>query len=192
MIQIDTKSIIISITIMLTILTLTLPELIRDGFSQIQQKPDFQSNSNIHKNEIKDNNTQAELTMRLQLEPHENEYLDDYYQISDFAFMLSNSSQLCPSGNCIYELEGGTMQAERIPGERSLAGRITIETGDSKKSMELRASWKTIEFKNGENKVIKGILDLGTSQFSPENKYQINGTLTKFGENYLLEVEGIK
>ena len=107
MIQIDTKSIIISITIMMLILTLTLPGLISDGFSQIQQMPDFQSNSNIHKNEIKDNNIQAELTMQIQLEPHENEYLDDYYQISDFAFMLSNSSQLCPSGNCTYELEGG-------------------------------------------------------------------------------------
>jgi len=33
---------------------------------------------------------------------------------------------------------------------------------------------------------------LGTSQFNPENKYQINGTLTKQGENYLLEVKGIK
>ena len=108
MIQIDTKPIIISITIMMLHLTLTLPELIRDGFSQIQQKPDFQSNSNIDKNEINDNNTQNELVMQIQLEPHENDYLDDYYQISDFAFMLSNSSQLCPSGNCIYELEGGT------------------------------------------------------------------------------------
>ncbi|HET7643746.1 MAG TPA: hypothetical protein VFK40_09580 [Nitrososphaeraceae archaeon] len=195
MIQIDPKSIIISITIMMLILTLTLPDLIRDGFSQIQQMPDFQSNSNIDKNEIKDNNTQTELAMQIQLEPHENEYLDDYYQISDFTFMLSNSSQLCPSGNCTYELEGGTMQAERIPGERSLAGRITIETGDSKKAMELRASWRTIEElkKNDENiKIIKGILDLGTSQFSPENKYQINGTLTKYGESYLLEVKGIK
>lgn len=195
MIQIDTKSIIISITIMMLILTLTLSDLVRDGSGQTQQMQDFQSNSNIDKNGIKDNNTQTELAMQIQLEPHENEYLDDYYQISDFAFILSNSSQLCPSGNCKYELEGGTMQAERIPGERSLAGRITIETGDSKKAMELRAYWRTTEEleKNGENiKVIKGTLDLGTSQFSPENKYQINGTLTKYGKNYLLEVKGTK
>jgi hypothetical protein len=61
--------------------------------------------------------------------------------------------------------------------------------------LEVRASWKTIKEleENGEIvKVINGILALGTSQFSPENKYQINGTLTKNGENYLLEVEGIK
>lgn len=195
MVQIDAKSIILSITIMIIILPLTLQDLMVDGFGQTQQMPVFQSNSNIDKHEINDNNTQAELAMQIQLEPHENEYLDDYYQISDFAFVLSNSSQLCPSGNCKYELEGGTMQAERIPGERSLAGRITIETGDSTKAMELRASWKTIEEleKNDENvKVIEGVLDLGRSQFSPENKYQINGTFTKHGENYLLEVKGIK
>ncbi len=194
MIQIDTKSIIFIKTTMVTILTLTLPSLSIDGFSQTLQSPDLQSNSNIDKSEIM-NNTQAELSTKIQLVPHENEYLDDYYQVFDFAFVLSNSSQLCPSGNCAYELEGGTMQAERISGERSLAGRITIDTGDSKNMMELRASWKTVdEFeKNGENvKVIEGRLDLGTSQFNPENKYQINGTLTKQGENYLLEVKGIK
>ncbi|HEX2409225.1 MAG TPA: hypothetical protein VHJ38_18645 [Nitrososphaeraceae archaeon] len=194
MVQIDTISIILTVTTMMTILTLTLQSLSVDGFSQTQKMPDFQSNSNIDKSEIKDN-TQGELATKIQLEPHENQFLDDYYQVSDFAFVLSNSSQLCPSGNCEYELEGGTMQAERIPGERSLAGRITIDTGDSKKAMELRASWKTVGelYKNDANiKVIKGILDLGTSQFSPENKYQINGTLTKHGENYLLEVKGIK
>jgi hypothetical protein len=194
MVQIETKSIILTAATIVTILTLTLPSLDLNGFSQTLQTPDFQSNSNIDKSEIKDN-TQAELAMKIQLEPHENEYLDDYYQVSDFAFVLSNSSQLCPSGNCKYELEDGIMQAERISGERSLAGRITIDTGDSKNMMELRASWKTVEetAKNGENvKVIKGILDLGTSQFNPENKYQINGTLTTDSNGYLLEVKGIK
>jgi len=194
MAQIDTKSINLTTITMVTILTLILPNLSIDGFSHTLQTPDFQSNSNIDKSEIMDN-TQAELATKIQLVPHENEYLDDYYQVSDFVFMLSNSSQLCPSGNCKYELEDGTMQAERISGERSLAGRITIDTGDSKNMMELRAFWKTVdEFeKNGENvKVIKGTLDLGTSQFNPENKYQINGTLTKHGEYYILEIKGIK
>jgi hypothetical protein len=196
MVQIDTKSIILTAATIVTILILILPSLSIDGFSQtLQILPDFESNSNIDKSEIILNNTQPELTAKIQLVPHENEYLDDYYQVSNFAFVLSNSSQLCPSGNCEYELEGGTMQAERISGERSLTGRITIDTGDSKNMIELHASWKTVEEteKNGENvKVIKGVLDLGISQFNPENKYQINGTLTKQGENYLLEVKGIK
>ena len=162
---------------MITILILILPTLNLNIFSQTLQ------------------NTQHELTAKIQLSPHESEFLDDYYQVSDFAFVLSNSSQLCPSGNCNYELEGGTMQAERIPGERSLAGRIIIDTGDSKKSMELRASWKTVKEleKNGENvKVIEGDLESGISQFRQDNEYKINGTLTTSGENYILEIKGIR
>ena len=161
----------------ITILILILPTLNLNIFSQTLQ------------------DTQPELTAKIQLSPHENEFLDDYYQVSDFAFVLSNSSQLCPTGTCEYELEDGTMQAERVPGERSLSGRITIDTGEFKKMMELRASWNTIEEldKNGKNvKVIKGVLDLGISQFSPANKYQINGTLTTASDGYLLEVKGIK
>ena len=164
---------------MMTIIALTIPNLNLNTFSQ---------------SEIK-NNTQPELAAKIQLVPHENEFLVDYYQVSNFAYVLSNSSQLCPSGNCEYEFEGGTMQAERIAGERSLAGRITIDTGESKKVMELRASWKTVKEieKNGENvKVINGVLELGISQFGPENIYQINGTLTTDGDNYLLEIKGIR
>ena len=86
MVQIDTKSIILTVTTMMTIVTLTLPSLSVDGFSQTQQMSDFQPNSNIDKREIKDN-TQVELVTKIQLEPHENEYLDDYYQVSDFVFM---------------------------------------------------------------------------------------------------------
>lgn len=194
MVQTGTKSIILTAATIMTILALTLPSLDLNGFSQTLQRLDFQSNSNIDKSEIKDN-TQPELAAKIQLIPHENEFLDDYYQVSNFAFVLSNSSQLCPSGNCEYEFEGGTMQAERIAGERSLTGRITIDIGEFKKAMELRASWKTVDEveKYGENiKVIGGILELGISQFGPENKYQINGTLTTDGDNYLLEIKGIK
>jgi hypothetical protein len=195
MIQIDTKSIIFTVTTMSTILTLTLLNLTVDGFSQTPQMPNIQANSNIDKSEINDNTQPQELIAKIQLVPHENEFLDDYYQVSDFVFVLSNSSRLCPSGNCEYELEGGTMQAERIPGERSLAGRITIDTGEIEKARELRTSWKTVKEleKNGENvKVIEGELEIGISQFLPDNEYKINGTLTTDGENYILEVKGTR
>jgi hypothetical protein len=194
MVQIGTKSIILTATCMVTILTLILLSLSLDGFSQTLQMPEFHSNSNIDKSEIK-RNTQEELATKIQLVPHQNKFLDDYYQVSNFAFVLSNSSQLCPSGNCDYELEGGTMQAERIPGERSLAGRVTIDTGETKQAMEMRASWETVEEleKNGENvQVIEGTLELGISQFRQDNEYKINGTLTTDGENYILEVKGTR
>ena len=163
----------------MTLLTLLLPNFNLNAFSQT---------------EIKDN-TQHELAAKIQLVPHENQFLDDYYQVSDFVFVLSNSSKLCPSGNCKYKLEGGTMPAERIPDQRSLAGRITIDTGETKKAMELRASWKTVNEieKYGENvKVINGILELGISQFRPDNEYQINGTLSTDGDGYLLKVKGTR
>ncbi len=84
--------------------------------------------------------------------------------------MLSNSSQLCPSGNLSMNLKVELCKPKEFQVKESLAGRITIDTGDSKKAMEFLASWKTVEEleKNDANiKVIKGILDLGTSQFSP-------------------------
>jgi hypothetical protein len=180
---------------MMAVLVLILPNLNLNIYSQTLQMVNFQSSSNIDKSEINDNTQPPELAAKIQLVPHENEFLDDYYQVSDFVLVLSNSSQLCPSGNCEYELEGGTMQAERIPGERSLAGRITIDTGESKKAMELRTSWKTVEEleKNSENvKVIEGVLELGISQFRQDNIYKINGTLTTESENYVLEIKGTR
>ncbi|MDW3626949.1 MAG: hypothetical protein QOK72_09915, partial [Nitrososphaeraceae archaeon] len=93
MVQIGTKSIILTAATIMTILTLTLPSLDLNGFSQTLQRLDFQPDSNIDKSEIKDN-TQPELAAKIQLVPHENEFLDDYYQVSNFTFVLSNSSQL--------------------------------------------------------------------------------------------------
>ena len=96
MVQIETKSIILTAATIVTILILTLPSLDLNGFTQTPQILDIQSNSNIDKSEIKDN-TQSELAAKSRLVPHENEFLDDYYQVSNFAFVLSNSSQLCPT-----------------------------------------------------------------------------------------------
>ena len=61
--------------------------------------------------------------------------------------------------------------------------------------MELRASWKTVKEieENSENvKVIEGDLEIGKSQFRPDNEYKINGTLTTSDENYILEIKGIR
>ncbi|MGI9012476.1 MAG: hypothetical protein ACR2F1_15000, partial [Nitrososphaeraceae archaeon] len=38
--------------------------------------------------------------------------------------------------------------------------------------------------------VIEGDLGIGRDEFSPENKYQINGTLTTDGDDYLLAIKG--
>ena len=72
---------------MVTILTLILLSLSLDGFSQTLQMSDLQSNSNIDKSEIK-RNTQEELATKILLVPHQNEFLDDYYQLSNFGLCL--------------------------------------------------------------------------------------------------------
>src|SRR5829696_5291765 len=69
----------------------------------------------------------GDFVIKVQLEPHENEFMEGYYQVSDFAIATSNSSELCPTGNC--DLDGGEMTDEISPGERQLNGKLRIDTG---------------------------------------------------------------
>ena len=106
----------------------------------------------------------TDFAMKVQLEPHENEFLeaDGYYQVSDFALAISNSSELCPTGVCEFELEGGQMSGEMTPGERSLTGKLNVKTGDSTRIMDLNGFWQTVEERqqNGETvQVVEGTLD---------------------------------
>jgi hypothetical protein len=38
--------------------------------------------------------------------------------------------------------------------------------------------------------VIEGTMTVGTDRFGPENRHQINGTLTPYGEHRLLAIQG--
>jgi hypothetical protein len=199
------QTIMIALVSMLTILTLTLPDTLLKGFSELEipefkPKPpatiedrDFQSNTD---NVAMQKTPSEEIAMKVELEEHENEYLDDYYQVSDFAFVASNTSKLCPSGNCEYEIEDGEMGSEYTAGERSLDGKFKVDTGESKKVMNMRASWETVEERetpDGETvNVIEGTFGVGRNEFSPEHEYQISGTLTPNGDGYILEAKGYK
>ena len=205
MIKFGSKTIILIALIMMISLTLLLPSTMLKGFGQGLEIPEFKPKfpAAIEDQDSQSPNVQntvkkpsEEIAMKVLLEEHENEYLDDYYQVDDFAFVASNNSKLCPSGNCEYELEGGEMGSETTPGERDITGKFKIDTGQSKKIMNMRADWETIEERetaDGEIvQVIEGELGIGRNQFSPENKYQINGTLTPEDNDYLLEVKGMK
>jgi hypothetical protein len=48
----------------------------------------------------------SDYAMKVQLEPTDNEFMEDYYDVSNFAIALSNSSELCPTGNCEFDLDG--------------------------------------------------------------------------------------
>ena len=136
----------------------------------------------------------TDYAMKVQLEPHENEFLRDegYYQVSDFAIAISNSSELCPTSNCEFDLDGGEMTNEITPGERQLSGKLRVDTGDSTKIRDLYADWETVEERQqaGETvQVIKGELRLGDIN-NPEYDSTINGTLVPDGNDFILEAHG--
>jgi len=67
--------------------------------------------------------------MKVQLEPHENKILAGlgYYQVSDFALAVSNSSDLClppiTIPTCEFDLEGEMWSSEITPDVRDLSGK---------------------------------------------------------------------
>ena len=199
------KIIIFSAAILISILILTLSSNTLKGFSQSEipefkpkpQKnlpvPDSQSNASSATTEKAPS---EEIAMKVQLEEHDDEFMDDWFQVSDFEFVASNTSKLCPAGNCDYELHGGEMTFEYTAGKRSLDGKFTVDTGESTKVMNMRASWETVEERESPEgeaiRVIEGTLGIGRNEFSPANEFQINGTLTPDGDVYILEVQGRK
>jgi hypothetical protein len=134
----------------------------------------------------------TDFAMKVQLEPHENESAraDGRYQVSNFAIAISNSSKLCPTGNCEFDLDGGEMF-----GDLDLVyldGKLRVNTGDSTKISDLYADWQTVEEReqDGETvQIIEGELRLGDINM-PEYDSQINGTLVPDGIGFILELTG--
>ena len=138
----------------------------------------------------------GDFVMKVQLEPHENEFAreEGRYQVSDFAIAISNSSKLCPVSNCVFDLDGGEMSGEDTPGERALDGKLRIDTGDSTKIMDLYADLQTVEERQQDGKnvqVIQGELITSLADINRPN-YQslINGTLVPDGDDFTLELIG--
>jgi hypothetical protein len=209
MIQPTTKSITFTaiIIIIITILTLTFPDIALNGFSQTinassEYKTKLDKTTEIQGIQSQNTNSSAnqkdpleEIAMKVQLLPHENKYLKDWYQISNFAFVVSNSSKLCPSSNCEYKLENSEMTESLVPGERSLIGKFIIDTEISKELMNFSSIWKTVkEFEKEDEtiQVIEGTLMIGNDSSAQKNRYKINGTLSTYSDNYSLELKGKK
>ena len=73
-----------------------------------------------------------------------------------------------------------------------LTGIFKFDTGVSKKLINLSFTWKAVEEleRDGETvKVIEGTLTLGKDSFTPEYQYQINGTLSRNDDDYILEIK---
>ena len=187
----------VTMMMIITILTMTSPNIILNGFSQILEIQNLQS-SNTESTSKEKTSGEEEIVMKVQLVPHENKYLKDWYQVSNFSFVTSNASKICPSSSdlCEYKLENGQMTEAFNPGERSLNGKFNVDTGKSSNElMNLSSIWKAVEEFEEDGKsiqVIKGTLSLDKDTFQPEHKYQINGTLSTDNDNYFLEIKGKK
>jgi hypothetical protein len=116
-----------------------------------------------------------------------------YYDVSNFALNTMETSELCPTGNCEYDLEGGQLNPD-YAGNRTFSGKLRIDDGESTKIMNLLASWHTIEEREDENgeltKYIEGTLGIGREEFNPDFEYRTNGTMTPDGENLALALHG--
>ncbi len=182
-----TKSIAFTTVTIIIMLILILPaNFTLNGFSQTIESPGFQPSST--EITIKEMVLPEEIGMKVLLEPHENKYLKDWYQSSNFAFIAGNTSKL-------YELKDGVMAEAFVPGERTLTGIFKFDTEVSKKIMNLSSTWKAVEEleRDGETvQVINGTLTLGKDSSIPEYQYQINGTLSTNDDNYILEIKGKK
>jgi hypothetical protein len=178
------------------LLILTITGTISNAFGQSLQVPEFKSKSTVESNTITENNLREEIALKVQFEPHENQFLadNDWYQISDFAFTASNNSKLCPSLSCEYGLIDGEMREAFATGEKSLDGKFIINTGESKKIFDVRANWEAVKERdvNGDlSQLIEGKLEIGIG-INPQFEYAINGTLTAHDDGYILEGTGLK
>ena len=57
-----------------------------------------------------------------------------YYDVSNFALNTMETSELCPTGNCEYDLEGGQLNPD-YAGDRTFSGKLRIDDGESTKIM---------------------------------------------------------
>ena len=136
--------------------------------------------------------------MMIQLTPHtQNQAMRDngWYEVSNWQLASSNPSSLCPTQNCAFQLEGGLMGPEYTPGERILTGKLRINSGETTQIRDLSASWSAIEERVQGGQTVQFVegslgIGIGADRFSSENRFQINGTLTPYGQDLILAIQG--
>jgi hypothetical protein len=194
MVQLVMKSIFVTV-IMINIIIL-------NGFSESsnisESKPQLNNNKTLGfpspaiNITLPEKNSYEEIDLKVSLSPNQNKYLKDWYQILNSTLVVNNSSKLCPSDNCKYELKNEEMAEAFGSNERSMVGKITVDTGVSKIPMNLSSIWKVVkEFEINDKtvQIIKGSLMINGNSSESENKYEINGTLSKYNDKYFLDIK---
>jgi hypothetical protein len=141
----------------------------------------------------------TDFAMKVQLEAHENKTLANlgYFQVSNFALAVSNSSDLCyvTPPTCEFDLEGESIIDMFDPSQRMLSGTLKVDTGNLTGTILLNAVWHTVGEREQEGQtvqLIEGTLGAGSDlSIAPEYQSQINGTLASNGENLILEAHGV-
>ena len=129
---------------------------------------------------------ESNILMLIQLKPHENEFLadDGYYQVSSFQINVNNSQELCPTGNCEYNIEDGEFRPNSYSGGYILEGKLksTVTEGDTKNSkfFLIQADLDKVGSEETPSKLtelLEGEIGFGGTTFDPDFEYEVvNGT----------------
>lgn len=85
------------------------------------------------------------------------------------------------------------MTSEFVPDERTLTGKLNVDTGKSTRILNMNIDWQTVEEREQDGdtvQVIEGTFGAGREQYNPDYQAQINGTLAPDGNDLVLEVHG--
>jgi len=138
-----------------------------------------------------------EVNIKMQLEPANDALLEGYFVMSDFHFIPTNSTSLCPNAACEYKLEDTHVLYQfESKKDKNLIGTFKIDTGESTIINEMRTDLTAVEERQtveGETiQVIEGTFDVGRDRDSAEYSLKLNGTLTTDGYSLILDLKGTK
>ncbi len=160
-------------------LVLTFPSLPLNGFGQ-NETP---------------SNQDKDVTLKMQLKP--NTIVKGVFDVTGFQFSATNSTALCPTTSCEYELiDGQSLFHFATDYEKILVGTIKIDTGESTQLKRMKTYLQAIEGRETDDgktiQVLIGRLDIGIDEFNPEYSFSVNGTQTTIGDNLILDLKGTK
>jgi hypothetical protein len=120
---------------------------------------------------------------------NENQFIDDEFDVKKFGLLVSNGSQLCPSGDCTYKYAHDDFNGFRVGGitDRTLEGSLKITIDKKTKIYEVNSDLQVVgeeETSDDDTReLIEGNFDIGKDPYSPDYSYFVNGTLTWKGSN---------
>jgi hypothetical protein len=127
------------------------------------------------------------ISMKMQLKPHENEFLakDGYYQVRTFELTANNAKGICMTNNCQFTIGNAEFRPNNASGGYVFEGilKSTISKADEKISKFINmhvdlGKTGSVERAGKTTEMLEGQIDFGKNSFSPDFTYKVvNGTL---------------